>query len=207
MISIRFFKTVISIDFSFLAALALFFCFDKSGYAVLALLSCVVHEAGHLAVMLLKRNIPDEISFHGGGIRIVSREDNSIASLLAGCVTNFITAGVISAVLIFYGTDYNQMLQVFAVMNLMIGVFNLIPAGSLDGRKLLSRALLRFLSVQKAIEIEEAVEILSVFAAALCTLCLAAGGYVNFTILFVYAYVFAADTIADKWRKRCTKKN
>lgn len=202
MISIRFFKTVIGIDFSFLAVLALFLAFDKSGYAVLALFSCAVHETGHLAVMLMKGNIPDEISFHGGGIRIVSREDNSIAALLAGSAANFLTAGIAVTVLIFYGADDSSALQLFAAMNLMIGVFNFIPAGSLDGKKLLSRVLLRFLPVQKAIEIEEGAEILSVFAAVLCALCLAAGGYVNFTILFVYAYVFAADKIAGKRRKR-----
>ena len=120
-------------DFSFFAVLALFFWLYRSGFGVTALSICAAHELAHLAVMKCCGIPVESVTFYGAGIRITAplTEMRSpavqAAVYCAGCVMNFLLAGVL-----FGCGQYNA-----AAVSLFSGIFNLLPVGEFDGRKLL----------------------------------------------------------------------
>lgn len=202
MIKFQLSKLSISIDFSFATMLSIFFLLDKNGYGLLAFLACVMHEIGHIIVMIIKRNPPYEICFYGGGIKILSHDDNSWTAIFAGCLTNFIL------MFVFLLCGNNEIVPtLFGIMNGFVGFFNLLPIDMLDGKKLLSKLLIKQFSAEKAMRLEDKIEKVFAVAITLGVIILVLDGKINFTILLVYAYVFVVDTITNRWRKRCIKKN
>ena len=113
--------------FSFFAGQA-----DSLG-VIAALVCCVLHEMGHLAVMCLLSSPPDKICFYAGGIKIVPRRavtDSravTAAVLSAGCTVNFFLAAVSRAV------GLNELFEI----NLALGAFNLLPFSYFDGGRIL----------------------------------------------------------------------
>ena len=90
-----------------------------------------LHELGHIVVIYLleeKISVFYVIPF-GFSCRLKNqskiRSDKLLKIILAGPVTSFIVAGFS----FFWTTD-------FFIINLIIGVFNLIPVGNLDGGRI-----------------------------------------------------------------------
>ncbi len=140
MIELKLNKTVLRMDFSFFAVIALFLLLDSTGFGIMALAACAVHESAHLLVMTAFGISADEITFYGAGIRITSARTEfakpSVKALIlsAGCAVNFA-----AAVLFYYFGNYPA-----AAVNLFTGAFNLLPIGELDGAGLLKIILIRF---------------------------------------------------------------
>ena len=141
MIELNLPRTSLRWDFSFFAVLALFFSLDGTGFGLNALGICAAHELAHLAVMLLCGIIPECVTFYGAGIRITSAETErhspaeQAAVYGAGCVMNFLLAAALFAA----GKPYP------AAVSLSCGLFNLLPVGEFDGRRLLKLALIKAL--------------------------------------------------------------
>ncbi len=78
-------------DFSFFAVIALFLLLDNTGFGVMALAACAVHELAHMFVMAMFGIFADEITFYGAGIRITSARTEfakpavKVLVLSAGC--------------------------------------------------------------------------------------------------------------------------
>lgn len=140
MIELKLNKTVLRMDFSFFAVIALFLLLDSTGFGVMALAACAVHELAHLLVMAAFGISADEITFYGAGIRITSTRTEfakpSVKALIlsAGCAVNFVAAA-----LLYHFGNYPA-----AAVNLFTGAFNLFPIGELDGTGLLKIFLIRF---------------------------------------------------------------
>jgi len=166
MIRTRLAGVEIGADFTFFALVAMFSALDTTGLAMMSLAVCLIHEAGHLLFM---RKKPESIVFRGGGIRIKASDD-SVLVLAAGSLTN------LAMFLIFYSAY-----PMFAVMNLVIGVFNLLPIGCLDGSK-----LLMLFVPEKVMRVINVIAIIAVIALVILY-------EVNFTILAVILYVTAVD--------------
>ena len=179
----------VGFDFSFFAVIAIFFALDDSGYGILCIAACLCHEAGHLALLLLTKHVPDSLIFSGSGICIKQHEEASVPVLAAGCAVNF-TLFIIFYFLLEQNSVYKL---IFAGSNLCIGILNLLPIGELDGKKLIERfftAFLSFRSAQTALFISE----LAAFAlAALAAALLLFSGILNITSIFVIIYVFIVD--------------
>ena len=179
----------IGFDFSFFAVIAIFFALDDSGYGILCIAACLCHELGHLAFLLLTKQIPHSLIFSGSGICIKQREEASIPVLAAGCTVNFILF-----IIFYFLLEQNSVYKlIFAGSNLCIGILNLLPIGELDGKKLLERfftAFLPFRAAHRAIFIFE----LAGFAlAASAVILLLFSGMLNPTSIFVIIYVFTVD--------------
>lgn len=120
-------------DFSFFAVLALFFSLDSSGFGLTALSICAAHELAHLAVMKCCAIPVESVTFYGAGIRIAAPQTElhppSVQAAVygAGCIMNFILAGVL------FACGYSNA----AAVSLFSGLFNLLPVGEFDGRRLL----------------------------------------------------------------------
>jgi stage IV sporulation protein FB len=192
MIKTRFAGVEIGADFTFFAVIAIFLALDSTGFALMSLAVCIIHEAGHLTAMLIYSRRPDSIMFRGGGIKIsfdYTRGSNlkgdSVFILCAGSAVNI---GLFFA--LYFSLPKTDIYPVmFAVLNLVIGVFNLLPIGCLDGKRLLEMFLPK--KVLKAAEISALCVI-----ATLISVALSRGG-VNFTLAAAMIYILSVDIFSN----------
>ncbi|MCL2036154.1 MAG: hypothetical protein FWG83_02050 [Oscillospiraceae bacterium] len=181
MIKTRLRGVEIGADFTFFAVLAMFLSLDSTGFAIMSLSVCLIHEAGHLAAMLFTKKKPKSIVFSGGGVRITVSGRQSLSVIVAGSAVNI---GLFF--LLYFTLPKNALYPVmFAVLNLVTGVFNLLPIGCLDGKRLLSI----FLPERPLAVIETVVTLLTVIVIAAAFF----EGYINFTIVGAIIYIMAVD--------------
>lgn len=129
------FKTIISVEFSFLAVIALLGLSESSACIYMSLASCILHETGHLLAMFSFGVGVKKIVLYGAGIKIVRdfslvENKKEAVILLSGPLMNILAFAV------FYMFD-GENFKVFAVMNLATALFNLLPIKALDGGQLL----------------------------------------------------------------------
>ena len=126
-----------------LAALWLMLYRDRTGLVRIGLLAALLHETGHvLAWLLLTRRWPVlRLSLRGIGL------DTSCAHLsrrqvfwlaCAGPAANFALCGAALAKMQWQASYWGYF---FAAANLVTGLFNLLPLGDLDGRRMLQSLL------------------------------------------------------------------
>lgn len=190
MIELKLKRTALRWDFSFFAALAVFFLWDASGFGIAALGICAVHELGHLAVMRLCGIIPESMTFYGAGIRLSAPEVERrsvgvrIAVYSAGCAVNFL----ISAACLALGNAN------LAAVSLAAGLFNLLPVGEFDGKRLLKIALLYLLPPEN---VDRALSVCGIFSAVVCAALVfsARGADPTFFITAGYLLVLSASEL------------
>lgn len=136
------FKTSISIKFSFLATVALLTLSETSASVFMSLMSCFLHETGHLLAMFLFGVKVKKIVLYGAGIKIIrgyslKEKKKEFIILISGCLMN-----IIMFLLFFFlkGDSF----KTFAVINLVTAIFNILSIKSLDGG-----AILLFLTEEK----------------------------------------------------------
>lgn len=131
----------------FFAVLALLFSIKLDNIFLIALLSSVLHEAGHLFSMLIFESRPKEIVLSFYGMKIVKADDLCLSFYkefivsVSGAAVNMLLFTCFS--LLYYKFTTEIFLKTAAV-NLLIGAFNMLPIYPLDG----GRALLYFLSAR-----------------------------------------------------------
>jgi len=180
MIKTKFAGIEIGADFTFFAIIAMFLTLDTTGFAMMSLAVCLIHEAGHLLIMLITGEKPESIMFRGGGIRI-SSNSTSVPVLLAGSTVNI---GIFFA--LYFTLPKTDIYPVmFAVLNLTIGVFNLLPIGCLDGKRLLEM----FIS-EKILKAIEAVMLVIVVVVIIVVIM---HGGVNLTFAAAMVYILSVD--------------
>lgn len=193
MVSFMLGKIRVSLDFTFFAVLCFVCIFDSGGYGILYLAACLCHEGAHLAVMAIKGQVPEEIIFSGGGICIKQPRDAAFAVLAAGPAINFLLFGIFC-----FGLPQDSIYKmIFAAANLCVGVFNLLPMGDLDGKRLLNEIMIKHCSIKTA---ERTISILQTVTCVIwcgIVLFLLAMGAVNLTAVFVMVYIFAVDFFLD----------
>jgi Zn-dependent protease len=185
MLKIKLFGIEFGLDFTFAAVVAMFAVLDTTGFALMSLIVCAIHEAGHLVAMAIHKQKPSAIILQGGGIKIAAHMPfgQSASVLLAGSAANLSVFAVMYAVLPFPYTNIYPIM--FAVLNFVIGVFNLLPIGCLDGKRLLA-----LITPPRVLRAVEAVAI----AAVVGVLVVAFGrGGVNFTLAAAMIYVISVD--------------
>lgn len=194
MVSFKLGKAEICLDFSFFAVLGIFLAFDPTGYGFCCLLACFCHETGHFIAMLLEKKPPRQVIFSGGGICIKQRRDPSAFVLGAGCGVNFCLFFLFCFLL-----ERNSIYRLlFGGANLAIGIFNLLPLGTLDGRGLLEKLCYRTMPFYAAERLLFLAEILSLCGAVGATVFMIISGMVNFTVPVVIVYLFAVDFLLKK---------
>lgn len=181
-------KTRAEIRFSFPAVLAVILCTDTKGTALLCLIACALHEIGHIAVMYATGRPPERIIFYGGGMKLTGG-GKSIPVIISGCAVNFL----LFAAFYFFGGDYN--LRLFGVINLLTGLFNLMPVQPFDGYNLLERLLIRLLTPEKIASVLKITEIITCVAAAPLIVIFFLNGGVNFSSVVFLFYLFVVDII------------
>ena len=124
----------IRLTFGFFAAVGLTASLGGAGQeSLLTVLLCsLMHELGHIAVMLCLGITPGTVTFCAGGIALPAKEldcscGKAVLILLAGPAVNLLSA----AVSILTGQT-----GTFAAASLALGIFNLMPFRSFDGGRI-----------------------------------------------------------------------
>lgn len=182
MIELKLRKTTLQFDFSFFAVIALFLLLDSTGFGVMALAACAVHELAHMLVMAVFGIFADEITFYGAGIRITSARTEfakpAVKALIlsAGCAANFVSA------VLFYHFGYASA----AAVSLFTGVFNLLPIGELDGAGLMKMPVIRFCKPEN---VDRIMRHTSIFFSAIClTAAVILGRGISYTFITTALY-------------------
>jgi Zn-dependent protease len=186
-------NTKIIVDFTFFAALALFFYFDESRFGIMGICACIIHEMGHLAALFAEKRDFESLTFYGGGIKIKYNEkaDASVMLIMAGSLLNFIIF-----IVLYFAFPFNFSLRIFAVINLIIGGFNLLPLRFFDGGRLMEKALIKFLSAEKALETARKAEQFIAVIAVILSILIIIFGELNTSVLIVVIYVLISDIMA-----------
>ena len=165
---------------------------DKSGYMSYSLLFSLLHELGHIAMMLLLKKPPKKVNFMFYGLEIKTKvftELETIFISLAGPFINIFIAMFFLVLSKLFSIEFDFII----LINLVFGAFNLLPINCLDGGDLLFSFLrLRFndntsKKVSKIISLIFAFLIL-VFGSILVI-------YGNFGILSIGIYLFVCNLI------------
>lgn len=184
MIELRLRKTLLRLDFSFFAVVALYLILDVSGLGLSALAACGLHEMSHLAMMTAFGIPTDEITFYGAGIKITSPitdEKGGIARvliLLAGCIANF------AAALLFWKLGNFTA----SAINLCTGIFNLLPLGELDGAMLLKTLFIKICKPENVDKSMKAAAVISGIAVAGAVFFIGGGNF-SFTLATTLLYI------------------
>ena len=182
-------KTVLKINFSFAVAVTLTLIIDESGVGAIALLCCIIHEAGHIICLLILGEKPKkvELSFYGIKLERHPMSSQSMTGDLfvfaSGPSANFIFSAIL-----FLLSSFFVSLRVAAIISLCIGVFNLLPCKPLDGGNILGTILFSNTNQRTADKICLAAAIMTVipmFAAGIYFLKKSG----NITLLAVAVYV------------------
>ena len=113
----------------------------SSEISSLALIACTLHELGHIMAMHFFNIKISALTFYSGGISLRSSNPSELCStaaeisiLSAGCIVNLIL------MIISYAAGY----QLFAMINLTLLLFNLLPLPALDGGRIIKAIAQRF---------------------------------------------------------------
>ena len=144
--SFNLFGIKIEITFLFVALLSFVISLKAPSNVIMTILSSMLHEIGHLVMMLILKNNPAKVRFELTGINIIRNQEigistkNEIWISLGGPFVNFIIVIICCAILCVYDND---LILTFACINLILMIFNLLPIKKLDGGNVLYRLLSR----------------------------------------------------------------
>lgn len=176
----------ISFEFGFFAVAAVFCLLDAPELALTAVCACVIHEIGHCIATVISDIKIEQLVFWAGGVKMISSSSlkpvySEVFVLFAGPFFNF------AAALFFYLTGADWAFSV----NLILGLFNLLPFSNLDGgavlRKILEHYELNSSLIMKAVAIISAAIIIAffyIFNTGNIT------GYITVILLTVYEFCY-----------------
>lgn len=125
-------STAVELNFWFAAVITFLLLFAGNDSAVCFVL-CILHEAGHLAAMLIFDSVPRklELGYFGmkivTGSRLLSKKKEIITAAAGPCIN------IVCALLLFIMKK-----ERWAQLSLGLAVFNLLPVPMLDGGRILS---------------------------------------------------------------------
>lgn len=137
-----FFKVPFLVHISYLFLIGLALIYDFGLLVFLVGISIVIHEYSHIAVAKKFGLEVESLTLHliGGMVKVepIKKPKQEFWVSLAGPVSNFVLAGI-AFTLSFFVSHY--IIEVFLIINLSLGTFNLFPAFPMDGGRIV-RALL-----------------------------------------------------------------
>lgn len=135
--NIKFFGVKIYISYLFVAIITLMLFFDRTGLIIPLGIAVFFHETAHFVAMKKLKCAPSEILLIPGSVRIQSKSNYNLKNdnivLLCGPLSNIL----LFAFLYIFGFYRN------AAVQLVVGVYNLLPAKGLDGGSILYNFLIK----------------------------------------------------------------
>lgn len=190
----KLFGTEIYISFLFAAMVAFMLATDRTGLVIPTLFAVFIHEAGHLFAMWTVDCAPRKIRLIPASVQIVrsfsAKPVAEFAIILCGPAANL---AVFAALYVNFIKFENNTSLVFALINLIIFVFNMLPVKGLDGGTVVYMLLSKYTGAEKA------ARVVRIITAAVAAVALAAGiytavnGRINLSVFIVALYLFVVS--------------
>lgn len=148
----KIFKTEIFVSYLFVAIIIFIIFIDKSGLILPMLISVFIHEITHLLVMAAFGCQPKSVILIPSSIEI---KRDICDSFKKEVIISF--SGPCSNLLIF--VIFFKINIEFSLINLCIGIFNLLPISILDGGEILKIIFSKILSIEKGKNILKIIDI------------------------------------------------
>ncbi len=186
----KFLGTEIYISFLFCATLCFMLVIDRTGLIIPTLFAIFVHESGHLLAMWAAECQPRAIRLIPTSVQIIRgfspKKHGEVAIAVCGPMANLVIfASLFANYLVF---DSRQSLK-FAILNLVITIFNLLPVQGLDGGALLTIFIAKFTDIYKAESIVNIITLVLSLVIFLLGVYLWASGTVNISVFIVAVYL------------------
>ena len=190
----KLFGTEIYISFLFAATLTVMLLTDKTGFMIPALFAIGVHETGHLFMMWLLECAPKRVKLIPASIQITTpfgkRYRNDILIASSGPAVNILIFLTLYFNFLAFG---NKVTLYFALLNLVIGSFNLLPVTGLDGGTILYCVLSKYKSPEKAALILKIITLILAVVIIVTAITLSFRGKINisFYIMGIYLLIMS----------------
>ena len=154
-------------------------------------LAVIIHESGHLLAMLKCGHAPERIKISAFEIKIFDSKRQSRSEkqnffiIFSGPAVNFICF-IPFYLLYLLG---NEFALPFAISNLSVGLFNLLPVLSLDGGQLIFIILRQRVGADKAEKVVDIITFITIFPLAALGFIVLFDSKYNFSLLFVCVYL------------------
>lgn len=186
-------RSRVNISIYFAVFIACVLVLDRTGLASFALLCIFIHEAGHFLALKIMKIPVDEVSFKLFGINITLRGEASlnyrqeIALALAGSTANLITC--IPAYALYAAGIFKLQTGVIFAFSFLLGGFNLLPIGSLDGGRALEALLCRKTNCCAAEKILNAISVVFIIPLVMAGVYMIYKTGYNFSLLIASIYL------------------
>ncbi len=192
----KFFGTEVYVSFLFCAVVCFMLAVDRTGLMVPTLFAVFIHETGHLLAMWAADCQPRAIRLIPTSVQIVRsfsvKKCGEIAITVCGPAANLVIFGVLFANYFIFKSEQSL---TFAILNLVIAIFNLLPVQGLDGGTLLAFFISRFTDIYKAESIVRIITIIFAFLTFLLGVYLWVSGTVNISVFIVAIYLAVCSLV------------
>lgn len=186
----------IYISFLFVAVISLMLATDKTGLALPTLFAVSLHEIGHLLAMWIVGTPPKSIRLIPASVQITrsisSRYKNDIIVALSGPLVNFALFLTLYINYLIFG---NEGILYYSLINLIVGLFNLLPVTGLDGGTVLFSVIAKKRDINRAML---TLRIISLCLGAVClflAITLTLRGKLNVSVYIISVYLFLSVLI------------
>lgn len=187
-------KCNVTFSFYFIAFTSFMIIMDTSYVMILGILSTIIHEAGHLSLMLYQGKNIRYIKFGLFNIDIIDGSRNSltyrsdIITLSGGPMANLAVSLIC---IIIYMFTRCKIAGTASYENLCIGLLNLLPIESLDGGQMLFLALEKVFPPRTVSVITMVISLIFLLPLAILGFIILLRSKYNFSLLFMSCYLIA----------------
>ena len=186
----KLFGTEIYISFLFAAVITAMLAFDRTGLIIPALFAIVVHELGQLFAMWVLECQPKRIRLVPAAVEITNkmptRHRNDIIIAACGPAVNLIIFFTLYFNYLAFGQESSLY---YAMINLLIGAFNLLPVTGLDGGNILFALLSKKLEPGRAVLVMRIITLAFAAGVIIAAVTLAFSGKFNLSFFIVGLYL------------------
>lgn len=192
---LKLFGITVTASFPVVAVMTLVLVFDRQHHLTVCFLSAVLHECGHLLAMYLCRCRPSALSVKLFDVKILDNYratrpfKQDVLITLAGPAANILAFGVL---FVCYVGLKNQIFLQFAIINVSIGLFNLLPVATLDGGQAIYLLLIQKVSHKTASLVLDILTVILIFPTAVLGILILFHSKYNFSLLFISVYLIFA---------------
>lgn len=193
---IKLFGTEIYISFLFSAIVTVMLATDRTGLMLPSVFAITMHELGHLFAMWCLECNPKRIKLIPTSIQITSNFSkgykNDIIIALCGPIVNII---LFFSLYFNYLAYQNNTILYFSLVNLVIGIFNLLPLWELDGGTLLYSIIAKKTEPNRAALTVKIITMIVGVGIFLTAVYLTVKGKMNISLYIMAIYLFIGTII------------
>ena len=183
--------TEIYVSFFFAAVIAFMLAVDRTGLVIPTLFASFIHETGHLFAMWVAECQPKRIRLIPSSVQITrgfaKKKGGEIAISICGPAAN---VAVFLVLILNYCFIKDEKTLNFALLNLILAVFNMLPVSGLDGGDILYEIILKKSTHEKALMTVRTVTAVLSVALFICGVYMWVCGKFNLSVFIVAVYLF-----------------